>query len=375
VVACGRRFGKTELAKLILTEKALRHGRQTWWIAPTYPMANQVWRDLKATMRSVSGTTISEEMHRMEFPGGGMIAIRSAHAPDHLRGAGLDFAVLDEAAFMEAGIWSEIVRPMLMDTHGGAMFLSTPNGNNWFRDIYNLGLDPNEPEWDSFHFTSMENPLIAPEEFEAIRRTTPERIWRSEYLAEFVDDAGQVFRGIREAAVAPLDAIPDSSHVYTLGVDWAREHDFSCLVVIDATTRQMVAIDRFNKIGWELQRGRLKTLYERWQPQAIWAESNSIGSVNIEALQSEGLPVRPFTTTARSKSPLIESLALAIERGKIALLPDDVLLNELAAYTLERLPGGGYRYGAPAGMHDDSVISLALAWRGVQMGGVRLGFV
>lgn len=79
-------------------------------------------------------------------------------------------------------------------------------------------------------------------------------------------------------------------------------------------------------------------------------------------------------TTARSKSPLIESLALAIERGELALLPDEVLLNELAAYTLERLPGGGYRYSAPPGMHDDTVIATALAWHGVQQGGVSLDF-
>lgn len=325
-------------------------------------------------MRNVSGTTISEVSYRMDFPGGGMMAIRSTHSPDNLRGAGLDFAVLDEAAFMEPRVWSEIVRPMLLDRQGGAIFLSTPNGNNWFREIFNLGLDPHEPEWESFHFTSLDNPLIPAEEFAAIRRTTPERIWRAEYLAEFVDDAGQVFRGIREVAAAPLDAVRNPAHLYSMGVDWARDKDYSCLVVLDATTRQMVAIDRFNKIGWSLQRGRLKALYERWQPAVIWAEANSIGSVNIEALQSEGLPVRPFTTTARSKPQLIESLALAIERGDISLLPDEVLLNELAAYTLERLPGGGYRYSAPAGMHDDSVIATALAWYGVHTGGVRLDF-
>jgi len=107
----------------------------------------------------------------------------------------------------------------------------------------------------------------------------------------------------------------------------------------------------------------------------VWAEENSIGAVNIEALQTEGLPMRPFQTTARSKTPLIEGLALALERGEIALLPDPVLLQELAAYSIERLPGGGYRYGAPPGLHDDTVIATALAWHGVRYGGVRIDFV
>ncbi len=101
-----------------------------------------------------------------------------------------------------------------------------------------------------------------------------------------------------------------------------------------------MALDRFNEIGWGLQRGRLRALAQRWGRKSIWAESNSIGAPNIEALQAEGLPVRGFATTAKSKSPLIESLALALERRQFVALGDDaVLLGELASYALERLPG------------------------------------
>jgi hypothetical protein len=67
-------------------------------------------------------------------------------------------------------------------------------------------------------------------------------------------------------------------------------------------------------------------------------------------------------------------LALAIERREIGLLPDEVLLNELVSYTMERLPGGGLRYTAPSGGHDDTVIALALALYGVQYGGVSIDF-
>ena len=49
-----------------------------------------------------------------------MIAVRSAHHPDNLRGEGLDLAVLDEAAYMQARVWHEIVRPMLTTTRGSA---------------------------------------------------------------------------------------------------------------------------------------------------------------------------------------------------------------------------------------------------------------
>jgi len=50
------------------------------------------------------------------------------------------------------------------------------------------------------------------------------------------------------------------------------------------------------------------------------------------------------------------------------------LVSELQAYTMERLPSGRFRYSAPAGMHDDTVIALALAWHGAQYSGLGIAF-
>lgn len=373
VVACGRRFGKTEAGKLALTTLALRGGTG-WWLAPTYPMASQVWRDLKATWASAARTQVHEGERRIDFRGGGSMAIHSAHQPDLLRGAGLDFVVLDEAAFMTPDVWPAVIRPMLATRDGGALLLSTPRGRNWFWDLFRMGMDPDLADWASFHFRTADNPLIPPEEIAAIQASTPRRVYQEEYLAQFLSDAGQVFRGIEEAATAPLDAAPQPGQQVVAGVDWGREHDYTAVALIDAASGVMLALDRFNQVGWAHQRGRLHALCDRWGVSRIWAEENSIGAVNIEALQAEGLPVQPFQTTARSKSALIEALALAIERRELALLPDPVLLGELAAYALDRLPGGGYRYSAPPGGHDDTVIATALAWQAATQGGFRLDF-
>lgn len=374
VVVCGRRFGKTETGKLALMERFLRGGR-CWWLVPTYQMAGQVWRDLKALCVGLPGLRVNEAERRIDLQGGRMLAIRSTFYADHLRGAGLDLVVLDEAAYMDAAVWPEVVRPMLVERAGSALFLSSPNGRNWFWEVYQQGLDPAQVQWQSFRFTSYDNPLVAPRELDDIRQMTPERVWRAEYLAEFVDDEGVVFRGIREAATAPLDAVPVPGRHYVAGLDWGRQNDFTAIAIIDAESREMVALDRFRQLSWAMQRGRLVALCAQWNPAVIWAEANSIGGPNIEALQAEGLPVRPFQTTAPSKKTLIEALALAIEKEDLALLPDETLLNELAAYAMEMLPGGGYRYGAPSGLHDDTVIALALAWQGVKHGGISLDFV
>ena len=338
-------------------------------------MASQVWRDLKAAVRHIKGIRISEIERRIDDSAGGMIAVRSSHDPDFLRGDGLDLAVLDEAAFMEARVWPEIVRPMLATTQGRALFLSTPFGRNWFWDLYRLGLDDKEPDWKSFQFPSGSNKLIAREELESIRRQSSEQVWRAEYLAQFDDDQGQVFRGIRAAVRPAPTQTPLEGHRYVAGIDWGRSIDYTAIAIIDATARQLVALDRFNQVGWSLQRGRLQALTEHWGAHIIWAEANSMGEPNIEALQRAGLPVRSFVTTAASKLPLIETLALAIERGYLGLLDDPVLLGELAGFSLERLSGGGYRYGARPGHHDDTVMALALAWYAVEHSGALIEFV
>ena len=372
VVTCGRRWGKTELGMTSIITAALAENKRCWWLAPTRKMASQVWRDLKSTLKPLKSKQISESERRIDLPGGGMIAIQSAWYPDNLRGDGLDFVVLDEAAYMNPQLWIQIIRPMLATTLGSALFLSTPNGRNWFYNLHQLGEDPQWSDWQSFHFTTADNPLIDPQELADVEALTPEHVWQSEYLAQFSDHSGQVFRGISDAVAAESFDGPQPGHTYVAGVDWGRSKDYTAIAILDATAGKMVALDRFSGVGWDLQRQRLKTLVQRWQPQIIWAEANSIGEPNIEALNREGLPVRPFFTTSKSKSPLIESLALAIERNDIGLLDDPVLLGELADYSLQRLPSGAWRYSAPSGRHDDTVMATALAWYGAQRTGRTL---
>ncbi len=360
------------MGKIAVIETAIGGGA-AWWIMPSYTMSSDVWRALKTTLSGV-WTEKNEQQHLIVLPGGGAIRVRSGDDPDSLRGASLDLAVLDEAAFLREQVWTAALRPALSDRRGRAIFLSTPKGiGSWFYRVFNFGLDSTRPDWQSWQFPTSANPRIAAEEIEAARNDLPDRIFRAEYLAEFLDDSGGVFRNVLASATAPLDTFPLAGHRYVFGIDWGRL-DFTCAVAIDATESRMVAIDRFNTIGWALQRGRLAVLAERWQPETIWAEENSIGGPNVEALQAEGLPVYGFVTTPASKDDMITALALALERGKLTILPDPVLLHELQTYSQTRLPSGRFRYGAPQGGHDDTVIALALAYQAAQYGGASLRF-
>ena len=373
VLACGRRFGKTRLGIDRLIRPALE-GKPAAFFAPTYKMMSDVWRE---TYNTVLPTVkrVSAQEHRLELITGGVIDMWSLDTPDAPRGRKYQRVVIDEAAMVPhlQEAWQASIRPTLTDYQGDAWFMSTPKGANFFRTIYQYGQDPLRSDWKSWQMPTTANPYIQASEVEAARQELPERIYQQEYEALFLEDAGGVFRKIREAATAERRT-PYAGR-FVMGVDWAMQNDFTVLVVIDAEARRMVDMDRFNQVDWAVQRQRLRVMADRWKVERILAEHNSIGGPNIEALQREGLPVDGFETTATSKPPLIESLALAFERGELPILNDPVLVGELEAYEREVSPvTGRSRYSAPEGMHDDCCMALALAWKaahGPRVGAIR----
>jgi hypothetical protein len=150
-----------------------------------------------------------------------------------------------------------------------------------------------------------------------------------------------------------------------IGCDWGRSNDYTVFTAI-STQGQVLAIDRFRGLEYSLQRARLAAFWERLGRRSwIFAEANSIGMPVIEQLQRDSLPVTGFLTTNASKAQAIESLALGFERGTIAIPNDQALLGELQAFEARALPSGMTRYAAPEGLHDDCVMSLALAWQGL----------
>ena len=364
IMACGRRFGKTRMGALRCIAEATQ-GRRAWWVAPSYPMSAVGWRLVSRLAAQIPGAVIRQGDRLIEFPGGGSVQVRSADNPDSLRGEGLDYLVMDECAFIKQDAWTEALRPALADRQGRALFISTPKGRNWF---WRLWMIDDGTEYKSWRFTSYDNPFVKDSEIDAAKASLPERIFLQEFMAEFLEDGAGVFRRVMDAATATELPEGEPGVQYVMGVDWGKSNDFTVLTVM-TVAGEMVYFDRFNQIDYQVQLGRLRALADRFKPFAIIAESNSMGAPLIEQLQRAGLPVQPFTTTNASKTAAIDALALAFERGDVAILPDPILVGELQAYEMERLPSGLLRYSAPDGMHDDAVMSLALAWSGVTSGG------
>lgn len=365
VICCGRRWGKTVLGIDRLIEPAL-YGYPVGWFSPTYKMLSDVWREMRNTLEPVTINASTQEK-RLELITKGVIDMWSLDNPDSARGRKYKRIVIDEAAIVPklSEAWQNVIRPTLTDYQGDAWFLSTPKGHNYFKLLFDYGRDSAYTDWTSWQMPTSSNPFIDTSEIEAARRELPERVFLQEYLAQFIED-GSIFRRIPESAIATEQSGPIPGHSYVMGVDWGKHEDFTVFTIIDATLNEVAAIDRSNQVDYSLQVGRLQVLYDTFRPDLIVVEQNAMGEPIIEQLYSLDLPIQPFTTTQASKTNIIEGLALAFERGLLKILPDDTLISELQAYEVTRLPGGGFRYSAPSGYHDDMVMSLALAWSAIE---------
>lgn len=368
IICCGRRFGKSVMSRDKLARTALA-GKPTAYFAPTYKMLADYWRETVAVLHPVLDKSNVQEK-RLQLMTGGVIDMWSLDDPNAARGRKYAHIAIDEAAMIARlqEAWQEVLRPTLADYAGSASFYSTPKGRNFFWQLWQRGQDESQPEWASWQMPTSANPYILPEEIEAARLELPERAFAQEFLAQFLEDGGGVFRGVLEVATATPQDKAIEGHQYVIGADWGRQNDFTVLTVIDTNTNELVYIDRFNQIEYITQSGRLKALCERFKPIAVYAESNSIGEPIIERLLREDIPVRPFVTTNASKAQIIDGLSLAFERQELKILNEPTLIGELQAYEMERLPSGLIRYGAPSGMHDDCVMSLAMAWYGASQG-------
>lgn len=197
VLACGRRTGKSNLAIKLTLAKALEapEGSAVVYVAPTLGQARQIaWDALLDQGRDIIKSAHVNQLD-ITLVTGRKIHIRSAENPDTLRGLKLYFAVLDEAAFIkDESTWTKIIRPALSDLQGEALFVSSPDGRNWFHDLYQYAEKGEDDEWTAFHFTTKDNPTIPLKEIEAAKKTLSTLVFKQEFEASFSTSGQVIFK-------------------------------------------------------------------------------------------------------------------------------------------------------------------------------------
>ena len=378
-LACGRRWGKTDACAVAVVRWLYRgEGRTTLLVAPTLDQARLLFEraldlvsDLHVAMpeRFPMPRLRNAPSPRMELEGRRILA-RSGARPRSLRGLGADHIVADEAAYLPVGVIGEVLFPMLATAKGGTMtLLSTPSGFGEFQRFFERGGLPGH--WCRTA-PSSQNPRVTPEFIAGRRADLPEAAFAREYEGRFAGIEGGLFRF--ESVRGAVGPIVRGNGPFVAGLDLARTHDYTALVVLEGTSEsaKAVLVTRWRGLGWEDQLRRVGAILEAFPGVTLRMDATGAGGPVVEWARTvlPALPIIPETFTQDSKCEMMSKLAVLLE-GRTLLLPDDRdLIDELLSF-VER-PSGRLEGG---GAHDDLVCALALAAKSLAQpgGGIVMG--
>jgi hypothetical protein len=387
IVCAGRRFGKSAVCGYIIVKEllnalqAIRLGKRSsckiWIVAPTYELTNKVFEYVikfllafdKDFGRHVSGG--QGRPGQFKLSESIWIQCKSTTEPMSLLGEELDLEVIDEAALIPETVYNQYIYPTTIaksrDTK--VVMISTPRGANWFRNKF-IKL---KEKGSAFQFTTLDGVETDEVKLEEIKKSTPELMFRQEYMAEFVSDAGIVFRNVDKALVQYQERDAQRGHSYVMGVDLGTVNDYTVITVIDRGTHEVVHWDRFKGIDYTQQKEIIRAKAWKYNGARVIIDATGVGKSVYDDLRNTGVFVEDFTFSGKTKEELVGREIIFIDEGYIKVPNITALVDELKAFeykfvnekTGELLRNT--RYGAPVGLHDDCVMSFGLAIWGLNL--------
>lgn len=377
VAAKGRRFGATRGAANNFIAKAIRHQftRGLWVDTVNANIERYVERYFIPALKNLidnEGKPLWHWRKQQKILNilDSYIDFRSADNPENIEGFDYNYAFLNEAGIILRNeyLWENAIRPMLWDTECRAVIAGTPKGKNTFHQLFERGLDPNQKDYECFRFSSFDNPYAPRDLIADDIKNMPQRVVSQEIYAEFLDDTGVVFRGVKAIAILEPIHDPKAGHLYVVGADIAKLVDWTVLTVYDRTDNHQVYQMRFNGLEYPAIRARIKHVSQKYNNALVMLDSTGVGEPTYDDLSREGVPVEPIHMTNELKKQMIEKLANWIEMRRIYMLKLDETINEFNWFTYDiSEKTGRVIYSAPVGFSDDVVISHALAIWGLQV--------
>ena len=328
VIVAGRRSGKT-FANIIMALNKMREGpnNKVWICMKTRPQAKDTyWDDLQHIFSFIPGCKTSKSELKITLPNGSSVTLKGTEADSSLRGSGLAMLIIDEAPFVKDGVIRGTLMPMVADTPGSVLVLSSsPYGkNNEFYDLYIHACKPDN-DWYVKKFTTEEAKIVPPEELAVFKAIlTPEEYAR-EFLAEFTDLVGIIYTNFK-----PEEHVVDWDYEVgelVIGMDF-NLNPMACVIGIrhPGGIHLIDSIEQFNSDTEKLQ----KTVYEKYPTSKISVYPDPAGAAGKTSASSGGsdhniLAGPPFhwKVYSHAKHPRvrdrISAVQIAFRMGKITI--------------------------------------------------------
>lgn len=265
-------------------------------IAPDYSLASISW-DLQRELLDkfkVERERDNAKDRVIELLNGSMIRVASVSRADSAVGRSYDLIIFDEAALNDDGgqVFNVNLRPTLDKEASKCIFISTPRGDNWFRDVFDRGFSEKEghEDWVSIHADYRENPRASKRDIEAARMTMSKAEFQQEYLADFVTFEGQIW-GLEDHHIEDLTHLKNEALTYPhrfefiAGLDIGfRDYTAMCVIVVDeilegpqAGLRKYYVVDEYfaHEKSTKNHAEQIKALQDKWGVDFIFIDSSA----------------------------------------------------------------------------------------------------
>jgi hypothetical protein len=366
----GSRKTTALLNKLII--EAHRRIGLYWYIGPYLIQAvSTVWTDPNTSIfrwipeEYRNRISINNSDHSITFPNKSILQLKGADHKEGLRGPKPIGVVVDEYGAIAHRFGSElreaILEPSIRSSEGWIDYAGTPAGSNDFSRLLELS-KTKEGMWGSIQ-TVDDTGIYTPEQIRKFREDAINiDFFNQEYYCKIVEGANTVFRGVDDIIRGELRPVPTFGHQYVFGIDLGRSNDSTVIVGIDKMTNGVCFYEKMTNVPWESQKVRLRAILRQWDGIAV-VDATGVGDSFVESLFSEGLPIIPFKISSNLvKKNLVDKLKTYIENRYIFIPDIPELISELKTFEIKASSRSDvFLFSAPEGMHDDSVIALALA--------------
>jgi predicted phage terminase large subunit-like protein len=355
VVAAGRRFGKSYLAAAMLFYEAAKNTKVrsdgveidlttdvVYYVSPTFKQGREnLWNVCMDMGQGIIKNTRQNE-GEIVLTNDRIIRFKGMDDPDSLRGVGLSYCILDEYAFMKSEGWEYIILPALMRAEGGAMFIGTPDGKNHFYDLYQYAEHSGDPEWQAWHFASVDNPHLTKNEINAMAKKLSKEALKQELYASFTSTGGKVFNANMFDIISEEEADKEYGE-YVISCDLAGYSqtnarrgtkeilDDHAIAIVKVTKKGWIVYDVING-KWDVRETALRILraWQKYRPSSLGIEKGIAMQAVLpyleELQQKHQLYFEPAALTHgnnKKEDRIKWSLQGRAEEGKIKLVEGD----------------------------------------------------
>lgn len=361
LAAMSRQIGKSVLCKVLCTKWLLEPNKEIGYLTPTLKLSKKFFNDLTSVIPESLLVKSNASDLVIQSITGSTLYFYSAEQGNRIRGNTFDYLILDEAAFYKEDqganhIWYSILQPTIKVKGKKIIMVSTPNGcQGFWYDLIQKAIKGIKG-YSFIKRTIYDDSMC--QDIEEIRSSTPDLMWRQEYLVEFIAGANSFFTGYHNCYDDTMTF--NWNQPLWAGIDWSSTGKDETIVTFINGLNQIIQYNIEGDLDSKYR--QIASILNKYSLKGVYAEDNSIGSVMINELKKQMRQknvLKPFTTTNDSKTEIVTELALSLEK-------EELTYNDLQ---LDRQLGAfGYSVSKTKkltfegkGDHDDRVMSLALA--------------